>query len=48
MKPDKVTCTVYVKYELNLRQNLADASPDVVDIGSEYQLWEYRTTFREE
>ena len=34
MKRDKVTCTVY-KYEPKLRKYLADALPDVVDIGSE-------------
>ena len=34
MKRDKVTCTVY-KYESKLRKYLADALPDVVDIGSE-------------
>ena len=35
MKPNEVTCTVYIKYESKLRKYLADVMPDVVDIGSE-------------
>ena len=33
MKPDNVTCPVYVKYESKLRNYLTDALPDEINIG---------------